>query len=463
MSEEEAATTSETPAAATPTRRHRVRRVIAWVLVVVVSIFVPLSVVTAWAVKTVTNTDRYVATIAPVVKEKVVTDYAALRITDKLFSSVNVQQKLTNALPKKADFIAAPVTTQLKSFTETRVRKLLQSEWFYNFWTNANRRLHGKLVDYLTGTGTPVVQRAKQIGIDLTPAVNKAIDALDAQGVTVFDPVKSRLQNALQFQLLDQQQVKKVRGAFHLAKTIGWVLPLVTLILLALALIAAVDRRKTLLRAAVGSAIAIGVFQAGFALGRTYFISQAPHAPSDVTGTLWDTMLRYLHNGLHDVLVVVILIAIVCWFVGPSSWARGLRRVIARAALWLWHAISSLWQPKNRAAAGQGARRVARWCGLHSSGLRLVGVVVAGSWLIIGGSISDGTVWLVLILLAVFLILLEVVFAWARRLQAADDAGVSAGGPDGAGAGAGGKGDDAEPEIAGATAAGGTSAGGESD
>ena len=67
-----------------PARRlRRTRAVIAWVLVVLAVVLVPISVVTVWAVNTVTDTDHYVATLAPLARERVVTDYVAMDATDQ--------------------------------------------------------------------------------------------------------------------------------------------------------------------------------------------------------------------------------------------------------------------------------------------------------------------------------------------------------------------------------------------
>jgi hypothetical protein len=46
----------------------RTRLIIAWVLITLVTVLGPLSVVTVWAVTTVTNSYRYVATMAPIVR-----------------------------------------------------------------------------------------------------------------------------------------------------------------------------------------------------------------------------------------------------------------------------------------------------------------------------------------------------------------------------------------------------------
>src|SRR5580692_11480958 len=81
---------------------RRTRSITAWVLVVLVAILFPLSVMTVWVVNTVTNTDHYVETMAPIATNPTVISHTSTRLTEELFSTVNVQKRITSLLPKKA-------------------------------------------------------------------------------------------------------------------------------------------------------------------------------------------------------------------------------------------------------------------------------------------------------------------------------------------------------------------------
>src|ERR1700744_5241036 len=81
-------------------RGHMPRRISAWVLVVLASILIPISVISVWAIRTVTDTDQYVDTMAPLATNPVIQQGLATRATDALFSTQIVQDKVTQALPK---------------------------------------------------------------------------------------------------------------------------------------------------------------------------------------------------------------------------------------------------------------------------------------------------------------------------------------------------------------------------
>ena len=85
-------------------------------LIVLASFLIPISVISTWAITTVTRTDKYVATMAPLARNPVIVDHLATKATDVLFSSHIVQDKVTAALPAKANSIVKPVEAQVRTY-----------------------------------------------------------------------------------------------------------------------------------------------------------------------------------------------------------------------------------------------------------------------------------------------------------------------------------------------------------
>ncbi len=83
----------------------------------------------------------------------------------------------------------------------------------------------------------------------------------------------------------------------------------------------------------------------------------------------------------------------------------------------------------GRAAAESGrVRRTGGWIVEHINGLRIVGVVVAGLILLFSGNLTGWTLLVIVLVLAVYLGLLQLVAAWARRVaDAGDDPGTGGG------------------------------------
>ena len=62
------------------------------ILVILAVIVFTVSVPAAWGARTVLNTDRYVATVAPLADDPAVQQAIATRLTDEVFAALNVQE-----------------------------------------------------------------------------------------------------------------------------------------------------------------------------------------------------------------------------------------------------------------------------------------------------------------------------------------------------------------------------------
>ena len=177
-------------------RAHRPRRITAWVLVVLASLLIPVSVISVWAIRTVTNTDQYVATMAPLARNQVIVDHLAAKATDALFSTHIVQNKVTAALPPKAKPIVTPIVNEVHSYVEGLALKFFESPKFGQLWDSLNRHTHDAVVDVLTGKQSPLTKKLEKGGaivVNVTPALNNIIDQANAKGITLFNPAKAIL------------------------------------------------------------------------------------------------------------------------------------------------------------------------------------------------------------------------------------------------------------------------------
>ena len=83
---------AEPPPVVPPTRprRQRWRSIVATLLIVIGCIMAPLSVVAVWTKNLVTDTDRYVTTVAPLARDPAIQNAVANKITTEIFSRLDV-------------------------------------------------------------------------------------------------------------------------------------------------------------------------------------------------------------------------------------------------------------------------------------------------------------------------------------------------------------------------------------
>ena len=161
----------ETPAAAAATpeepvvekkqpRARKIRGVIAWILIVLASLLIPIAVVSVWAIRTVTDTNQYVATMAPLARNEVIVNHLANKATDALFSTHVVQNKVTAALPAKAKPLVSPLVNQVHDYVHGVALQVFESPKFGQLWDTLNRHSHAAVVDILTGKQSKLTQRS---------------------------------------------------------------------------------------------------------------------------------------------------------------------------------------------------------------------------------------------------------------------------------------------------------------
>jgi len=405
-------------------RARRTRGITAWVLFVLASLLIPVSVISVWAIRTVTNTDQYVATMAPLARNQVIVDHLAQKATDELFSTHIVQNKVTAALPPKAKPIVAPIVSQVHNYVYGLALKVFESPKFGQLWDFLNRHTHDAVVDVLTGKQSKLTQKLEKGGgivVNVTPALNNLINQANAKGVTLFNPLKAVLAkgNSLGVTVVSKSQVSQFTALFNVIVTLKWAIPVIALVLAALGIIIAVDHRKTLLRVAIGVALVTMLLLAGLSLGRVTFINQAGHTFNrQVAASVWDTVLRFLKSDLRWMLLFSVLVALGSWLAGPARYAVWIRSTCAKGGRWVAAQAHELTSGAGRAAAGSDrTRRTGGWILEHLNGLRILGVVVAALFLVFGGNLTGWSLLIILIVLAVYLGLLQLVAAWARRIS----------------------------------------------
>ena len=129
-----------------PAGRQRWRTILAVLLIVVGCVLAPLAGVAVWARNQVTNTDRYVRTVAPLASDPAIQAAVADQITAQVFAYLDVQGLTNQAVdalaarglrPQVADQLrgfAGPLASGIQGFVRTEVNKIVQSQAFADAW-----------------------------------------------------------------------------------------------------------------------------------------------------------------------------------------------------------------------------------------------------------------------------------------------------------------------------------------
>jgi hypothetical protein len=339
-----------------------------------------LSVTAVWANNQVSNTDRYVETVAPLAQDPAVQSAIAAKVTQEIFNYVDIET-LTNdtlaalsrqGLPPRAaaglQALKVPIVSGVENFTRTQVDKIVASPQFATVWEQANRAAHAELVNLLSGRqGGAVSAQNGAVTLQLAPIIARVKEQLVAQGFTIANNIPTVDKSIV---LVRSDAVTKAQGAYRLLNALGSWLPVIALVLLAAGVYVARGHRRALLLGSlgiVGSMLALGV---ALAVARPLYLDAVPTdvLPREAAADIFDTLVRFLRNGLRVTAVLFLVVALGAFFTGPSVTAVRTRSTLARG-------IGSL--RGSAESAGLRTGPVGAWTYSHKRFLRLA-VVIAG-------------------------------------------------------------------------------------
>jgi hypothetical protein len=310
-------------------RPGRIKRVSAWVLVVVACILAVVSVVVVFARNQLLNTDTYVSTVAPLASNPAIQDQVATRVSEELIERTDLYARVKDALPSRASFLATPITTEVQSATRSITLQLVQSEQFAKVWVAINRVSHAQLVAVLTGSSRGAVStKDGEVTVDLTQVEIEARKKLDSKGITVFDKIPPS--SGLTLVLFQSDQLVRIQRLTRFLNRLAVVLPILTLLLFAGGVILTRNRRRGLIRAAAGLAVSMALLLVVLSVARNQYLSGlGPSQSRAANAAVIDTVSAPLQDTARTAAIIAALVSLVAVLVGVTrvrSWVSSRRR-----------------------------------------------------------------------------------------------------------------------------------------
>ncbi|MFJ4979373.1 hypothetical protein ACIP6X_29250 [Streptomyces coeruleorubidus] len=390
-------------------RHRRVRRAGSSVLLLLALLLAPLAVVAAWVQDTVSDTDRYVETVAPLASEPPVQEVVINRLTDRVVENVDVKavtDSLTRALQdagapprvvEGAESLEEPLRNAVRTVVDRTVTRVITSDVFQQVWEGANRRSHAAVVNMLTGDRQGALRaEGDTVQLDVGAVVEQVRERLVDAG---FDKAAAIPDTDRTITLFQTEELGKAQDTMRLLDILGTWLPALTVALAALAVWTNPAHRVMLMITATGVGVMMVVLLVALAVLRRVYLDSVPPAalPTDAAAAIYDTFVRFLRDSTRTLLIVSVITALVAYLYGPGRPARAVRTVADRATT----------------AAGRGLRRAGvrtgstgRWLAGHRAWIT-GGVIAAGALvLVLWNHPTVGAVALVLgIALAVLIVL----------------------------------------------------------
>jgi hypothetical protein len=388
--------------AAKPTNRapgssrfwHGIRQIILGLLIALSGAAFAGYVVVRWAEHQVLSVDGWVHYASSLPQDPDVSWALADKLVAQVFEGVAIEQKIAEALPPRAGFLASPLSDQLQERSVRVTQRMVQSDTFVSLWTGANRlAMERFLTNARTGQAAERIAGREQFAVDLANARPLLRDRLAGQAapspilqeggrqpIGITAGLRTRRERLWQFvQTMD----------FLYA-----VLPALFAASLLSALVLARSGRRLVLAVALTTLalllvllIVIRYFRGELLDG----VQNSAHKPAvtHVYDSLTDSLRQAVWYGLGMWTIVLVLV----WAAGPSRWAVALRQFLrvpyirtSRPAGW--------WQ---RARLHAAQYRYALWGGIAGLVLLYLGLLASVTVVSIVNSVLIGLCGVLLI------------------------------------------------------------------
>jgi cell division protein FtsB len=318
-----------------PTRRFDGRGLTAWVLVVIAAILFPIALTAYWGQRTLTDTQRYVATVAPLAQDPTVKQAVGEKVTAVLVTQIDAQNRVAELLQDnpKLQPLAGPIAVAVNNLVGQTVTKVLDSDQFDQLWITVNTKLQQALISALSNDPTGAVTfQGDQVILDTGDLIAVVKQKLVDQGLSFaanipVPPVADR-----EVVLLTSPQLKQARIAYAVAQPIAEWLIYATLLLFVVAVL--ISRKRARMTMAVGFAIILGALAVRLllAFGQSELELTLSGTSFAVAQQAFFTILTvFLINAIRAAFALGLVLAILGWVLSGTKSALAARRFVGGA------------------------------------------------------------------------------------------------------------------------------------
>jgi len=393
-------------------RRRRIgwRAPLATVLIVLGCLLAPIAVVGVWTANQVSDTNRYIENIEPLIHQPSVQNALTDKVTTAITAHLNVAGYTNQAaalltskgLPRVGTLLktfAPSIASAVNGFVHNTVHKIVTSPQFANAWIEVNRVAHQTLVQALSGQKGAVSVSNGNVTIDLGPFIDIVKQDLVKRGFSLVNslpPIHPTLV------LFSSKTLVQAQSLYRLINDLKIVLPILSLLLIALGVYVARGHRRALIGAGLGFAASMLVLGAALLVFRGVYLNSVPNSvlPSDAAAVMFDTLVRFIKDALRTLLVLGLVVAAGAFLTGPSATAVRARGAFASGFNW----IRATGEHRGLSTGPAG-----RWTYAHRHALRICAVGLAALIFVFWGRPTAAVVIVLAILLLLALGLIELI------------------------------------------------------
>ncbi|MFF0227881.1 hypothetical protein [Streptomyces sp. NPDC004629] len=277
----------------------RLRSALSVALIGLSCFLVPFGALAAWAAYGLTDTGRYVTTMAPLAADPDVRDAVADTVGAGIMREVD--QK----------FDVSPVRGAVGPFVHDAVHSFTQTRAFRLAWEEGNRATHDAVLRALRDEDAEDDLLEQPVTVDLAPVTAQVKRQLAEDHMPLADriPVEHTT-----FAVLPAHELAPLRKGYHVLEVAGFWLPVAAVVFAVAGIALAVHRRRAITATALGTALGGALLGVALAIGRRLTLADLPaDVPQPAAGAVYDALTATLRTVSWLLLGLGLTVAVVTW------------------------------------------------------------------------------------------------------------------------------------------------------
>ena len=338
-------------------KRGRARSLTATLLTVLACLAITVTIPAGWTYRTLLDTDAFIDRVTPIGFDPAVTPVLSDRLTTQIFSLIDVEAIVAEALPPRGQVLAGPLTGGIEDFVREKLGEVLSSDQFRDSWIRANRFAHTQIVAVLRNESEIVDTTGGRVVLNLLPVANQALQRIESQAAGLFqkdidlpevtggevpDAARQKISSALgvevpedfgEIVVFESDRLEAAQDAVSFFDRAIVFLVIISLVLIAAALWMSQRRRRTLLQLVVGSMVGLVVVRRAAMWGEDEVVALAQRPDGErALAAITDQVLGSFFSVTATIIIVGLAILAIALITGPYGWAVAARAKTAALA-----------------------------------------------------------------------------------------------------------------------------------
>ena len=335
--------------------RGRSRRLLTGIAFLLACLTIVVTTVAIWTHQVALNTNRFSALIENVVTDPAVTDPISTRISIQVVDALGVQARLDARLPDALKPLAGPLTAAVRSGIAQRLQVAFQDPRIQTALVETLSFSHERIVRLLRGESDVVAVVDGYVTLDVFPLVGVALTELQSIGLIPTevqlpdlaapeapDVLAQRVETALgvtlpadfgTIQLMPADRLVAAQTIVRIFDLVVVLLVILSVILVALTVWLARDRRRMLIYLGIGTIVAFLLARLAIRTAEDAIVGGI--ADGDIAGAtraLVGATLEDLRGWTLLIVIATAIVAIAAYLWGRPTWVVATTSYVGDAA-----------------------------------------------------------------------------------------------------------------------------------